>query len=96
MWLIECETPISAGFPRPNKYQRGPRVDLNALLLPNPGCTYLARVNGTSTNGAPSYIVDGALLATDCFLTPEPGNVVVAAIDGKCTIKRLEKHGAAY
>lgn len=96
VWLIECETPIPAGFPRPNDYQRGPRVDLNALLLPNPDSTYLARVTGNSMDGAPAHIADGALLAIDCSLTPEPGNIVVAAIDGKCTVKRLEKRGAAY
>lgn len=96
VWVIECETPIPAGFPSPAQDHLGPKVDLNKILLPHPDCTYLARVNGISMDGPPSHIPDGALLAIDCSLKPEHGNIVVAAIDGEFTLKRLEKRGRDY
>ncbi|MFC7669026.1 LexA family protein [Hymenobacter humi] len=96
VWLIECETPIPAGFPSPAEDERGERIDLNRILLPHPTHTYLARVNGTSMDGPPSHIPDGALLAIDCALKPQAGQVIVAAVDGEFTVKRLEKRGATY
>jgi DNA polymerase V len=67
------------------------KIDLKNLLVPHPDSTYLARVQGTSMDGAPSYIATGALMAVDCSLIPESGNIVVAAVDGEFTIKRLVK-----
>ena len=96
IWIIECETPIPAGFPSPAEEYRGTKVDLNAILLPNPDCTYMARVKGTSMDGAPAHITDGALITVDCSIKPEPGHIVVAAVEGEFTIKRLEKRGSAY
>ncbi|ALW86351.1 hypothetical protein AUC43_15410 [Hymenobacter sedentarius] len=96
VWLIECETAIPAGFPSPAEDERGVPIDLNKILLPHPTHTYLARVNGTSMDGPPSNIPDGALLAIDCALKPQPGQVIVAAVEGEFTVKRLEKRGATY
>lgn len=96
LWLIQYETPVPAGFPSPADDHLGTRIDLNKILLPHPDCTYLARVRGTSMDGAPSHIRDGALMAVDCSLTPQPGNIVVAAVDGEFTVKRLEKRGGTY
>ena len=96
VWLLLCDTPVPAGFPSPAEDARGERVDLNKILLPNPNHTYLARVKGTSMDGPPSNITDGALLAVDCSLKPQVGHVVVAAVDGEFTLKRLEKRGTTY
>ncbi|WP_426062285.1 LexA family protein, partial [Hymenobacter sp. B1770] len=96
VWLILCDTPVPAGFPSPAEDERGERVDLNKILLPHPNHTYLARGNGTSMDGPPSHIPDGALLAVDCALRPQVGHVVVAAVDQEFTVKRLEKRGAVY
>ena len=96
LWLIHCETPIPAGFPSLAEGSLGTKIDLNNMLVPNPDCTYLARVQGTSMDGAPSHIADGALMAVDCSLTPEPGDIVVAAVDGEFTVKRLEKRADSY
>lgn len=96
LWIIECEIDVPAGFPSPAEGHRGPRIDLNSILLPHPDCTYLARVTGNSMDGDPSHIIDGALLAVDCSLKPQPGHIVVAAIEGNFTVKRLEKRGKAY
>ena len=96
LWLMQCETPIPAGFPSPTDGSPGIRIDLNSMLVPNPDCTYLVRVKGTSMDGAPSHITDGALMAVDCSLSPESGDIVVAAIDGEFTVKRLEKRANSY
>ena len=96
VWLIQCDTPIAAGFPSPADDEAGERVDLNKILLPNPLHTFLARVNGTSMDGPPSHIPDGALLTIDCSLKAQVGHVVVAAVDNEFTVKRLEKRGATY
>ena len=96
LWLLACETYLPAGFPSPADDHRGERIDLNAILLPHPDCTYLARVRGNSMDGAPSHIADGALLTVDCSRTPQPGDIVVAAVNGEFTVKRHEKRGAAY
>ena len=96
LWLLQCETPIPAGFPSPAQDHMGPKIDLNKMLLPHPDCTYLARVQGTSMDGAPSHIADGAMMAVDCSLTPGSGDIVVAAVDGEFTVKRLEKRANGY
>ncbi|SFQ48455.1 LexA family protein [Hymenobacter arizonensis] len=96
VWFIECETLIPAGFPSPAEDERGQPIDLNKILLPHPTHTYLARVNGLSMDGPPSHIPDGALLAIDCSLKPQVGHIVVAAVDGEFTVKRLEKRGSTY
>ncbi|HEX8659596.1 MAG TPA: translesion error-prone DNA polymerase V autoproteolytic subunit [Hymenobacter sp.] len=96
VWLHLCDTPVPAGFPSPADDERGERIDLNKILLPHPTHTYLARVSGTSMDGPPSHITDGALLAVDCALKPQVGHVVVAAVDDEFTVKRLEKRGATY
>ncbi len=62
-------------------------VDLAALLVRDPARTLLLRVSGASMQGA--GIVDGDLLVVDCALTPRPGDVVVARLEGGFTLKRL-------
>ncbi|KAA9338724.1 translesion error-prone DNA polymerase V autoproteolytic subunit [Hymenobacter busanensis] len=96
VWLIECDLPVPAGFPSPADDYRSERVDLNKILLPHPDCTYLARVRGDSMAGSPSHIPDGALLAVDCTLTPQHNHVVVAAVEGEFTVKRLERRGLSW
>ena len=96
LWVRECQTLVPAGFPSPADDHQGTRVDLNEILLPNPDSTYMARVRGNSMDGPPSHITDGALMSVDCSITPEPGHIVVAAIEGEFTVKRLEKRGSHY
>lgn len=96
LWLTQCETPVPAGFPSLAENSPNTKIDLNHLLIPRPDCTYLVRVQGTSMDGAPSHIPDGALMAVDCSLTPESGDIVVAAIDEEFTVKRLEKRAGGY
>ena len=91
MWLLFFESLVPAGFPSPADDHRGIKLDLNRLLLPHPDSTYLVRVMGDSMTGGESGIRDGALLAVDCHLRPQPDDVVIAVVEGSFTVKRLVK-----
>lgn len=79
---------VPAGFPSPADDYIEERLDLNQHLIKNPSATYFARAEGNSMIGA--GIQDGALLIIDRAITPQNGHVVIAAIDGELTCKRLD------
>jgi len=82
-----CAASIAAGFPSPaDDFVEGP-LDLNAHLIARPAATFIVRVSGTSMQGA--GILDGDLLIVDRSLPPAPGDIVVVAVDGELTVKRL-------
>lgn len=78
---------MTTGFASPaDDYLEG-RLSLDALLVPNKEATFFVRAKGDSMSGA--GISDGDLLVVDKSLTPTPGNIVIAAIDGDLTVRRL-------
>lgn len=79
--------PVPAGFPSPaDDYLEG-KLDLNQYLIQHPAATFFFRVTGDSMIGA--GIHSGDLLIVDRSLEPKDGNVVIAALDGELTVKRL-------
>lgn len=80
-----------AGFPSPAEDYMDHRLDLSEHLIRNPASTYFIRVQGESMRGA--GIASGDLLVVDRSVTPLPGHVVVAAVDGDLTVKRLKRAG---
>lgn len=56
--------------------------------LPPPGQVYLVRVSGTSM--VHEHIADGDLVVVRLSKTASPGQIVVALIDGKTTLRRYE------
>jgi DNA polymerase V len=86
--VFSCLVP--AGFPSPADDYVDELFDLNKLLFRYPEATYLVRVTGESMAGA--EIHTGDLLAVDKHLAADHGDIVVAVIDGDCTVKRLELH----
>nr|WP_229655800.1 translesion error-prone DNA polymerase V autoproteolytic subunit [Pantoea sp. 201603H] len=76
----------SYGNPAADYVER--RLDLNAHLIKHPSATYFIRVAGDSMQEA--NISDGDLLIVDSALKPEHGRIVVAAIDGEFTVKKLQ------
>jgi len=80
-----------AGFPSPAEDYVDQRLDLNEHLVRNPAATYFIRVQGDSMRGA--GIASGDLLVVDRSVEPRPGHVVVAAVDGDLTVKRLKRLG---
>ena len=86
---------ISAGFPSPADDYLDVGIDLNEHLIQHPASTFFLHVNGSSMTN--TGIHDGDLLIVDKSLNPEPGNVVVAVLDGSFTVKRLvHEKGKVY
>lgn len=85
------EATVQAGFPSPaGDYLEG-RIDLNEHLILHPAATFLVWVSGDSMVGA--GIHDGDLMVVDRAIEPAPGHIVVVAIDGELTLKRLARQG---
>jgi DNA polymerase V len=80
---------VQAGFPSPaGDYLEG-RIDLNEHLIEHPAATFLVWVSGDSMTGAGIY--DGDLLVVDRSVQAAPGHIVVVAVDGELTLKRLAR-----
>ncbi len=78
---------VSAGFPSPAAdYEEG-KLDLNRHLIKNPPATFFVRVTGDSMVGA--GIHSGDLLIVDRSLEPKNNNVIIAALNGELTVKRI-------
>lgn len=78
---------VPAGFPSPADDYVDQRLDLNSHLVEHPAATFFTRVSGHSMRGA--GIHDGDLLIVDRALEPQDGRIVIAAINGELTVKRL-------
>lgn len=86
---------VPAGFPSPADDYVDQRLDLNEHLIDHPAATFFVRVRGDSMTGA--SIHDGDLLVVDRALDPTDGRIVIAAVNGELTVKRLSlKHDAAW
>lgn len=82
---------IAAGFPSPADDYADERIDLNRHLIRHKEATFFLRVQGDSMLGA--GIHDGDLLIVDRAITATDGKVVIAALDGELTVKRLSLRG---
>ncbi|MBN2700276.1 MAG: translesion error-prone DNA polymerase V autoproteolytic subunit [Methylothermaceae bacterium] len=82
---------VPAGFPSPADDHQEDSLDLNQHLVKHPAATFFVRVEGDSMTGA--GIHHGDLLVVDRALEPKSGSIVVAAINGELTVKRLKIEG---
>ena len=73
--LVQC------GFPSPAADYVEQRIDLNQLLIQHPSATYFVKDGGIS---------DGDLLIVDSAITASHGDIVIAAVDGEFTVKKLQ------
>ena len=80
---------VQAGFPSPADDFIDKRLDLNEHLINHPAATFFVRAVGDSMLGA--GIHDGDLLIVDRAVEASAGKVVMAAIGGELTVKRLER-----
>lgn len=80
--LVQC------GFPSPAADYVEQRIDLNELLVSHPSSTYFVKAAGDSMIEA--GISDGDLLVVDSSRTAEHGDIVIAAVEGEFTVKRLQ------
>ena len=82
----------SAGFGSPGEDVTVRRIDLNDALIRHPQSTFVMRAAGEAMVDA--GISNGDVLLVDRALTPEHGHVVIAALEGELTCRRLhQQHG---
>ena len=79
--------PVEAGFPSPAEDYLDRRLDLHQHLVRNEAATFFLRAHGESMLGA--GIHDGDLLIVDRSVDAVHRKVVIAALDGELTVKRL-------
>ena len=82
-------SPVKAGFPSPAGDAVDRPLDLHEHLVRNPAATFFVRASGDSMREA--GIHDGDLLVVDRSLEATHGRIVVAALDGELTVKRLKR-----
>lgn len=78
---------VAAGFPSPADDYVEKNLDLNELLVQKPAATFFVRSQGESMLGAGIHPND--ILVVDRSLEPVSGKVVICAINGELTVKRL-------
>lgn len=81
---------VPCGFPSPAQDYVEQRIDLNKLVIRHPSATYFVRAAGDSMSGA--GIGNGDLLVVDSAKNAQHGDIVIAAVDGEFTVKRLQTH----
>lgn len=79
---------VAAGFPSPAMGDLQGALDLNSLCIRHHAATYYIRARGDSMIGA--GIEDGDVLVVDRAITAANGDIIIAALDGEFTVKRLE------
>lgn len=80
-------SPIKAGFPSPAEDYVERNLDLHEYLVKDKAATFFLRAEGDSMRGA--GILDGDLLVVDRGREASHGRIVIAALDGELTVKRL-------
>ncbi|VEB37864.1 Peptidase S24 family protein [Legionella sainthelensi] len=80
---------VQAGFPSPaDDYIEG-YLDLNTKFIKHPSATFVVQAIGESMVEA--GIFSGDWLLVDRSIEPSDGRIVIAAINGELTVKRLFK-----
>lgn len=82
---------VAAGFPSPADDYVEKSLDLNELLVHKPAATFFVRAQGESMLGAGIHSDD--ILVVDRSIEPVPGKIVIAALNGELTVKRLKRTG---
>lgn len=82
---------ISAGMPNQATGEVAETLDLNDMLVKRPDTTFLLKVYGSSMIKA--GIFDNDVLIVDRSIRPSDGKVVIAAVNGELTVKRLSIEG---
>ena len=80
--LVQC------GLPSPAADYVDQRIDLNEMLIQHPSSTYFVKAAGDSMIEA--GISDGDLLVVDSSRIAEHGDIVITAVGGEFTVKRLQ------
>ena len=82
---------VRAGFPSPADDYIETYLDLNTHLIKHPAATFFVTASGDSMTGA--GIHSGDMLIVDRSLDATHGKIIIAAINGELTVKRLSRQG---
>jgi repressor LexA len=82
---------VQAGFPSPAEEELVDTISLDEYLIENKDATFMLKVSGDSMIDA--GIIEGDMVLADRSVTPRPGDIVIAGIDGEWTMKYLRKTG---
>ena len=83
-----------AGFPAPGDDEVERALDIHDYVVQHPASTFFVRVEGDSMEGA--GIFSGDVLVVDRAVTPKDGSIVVAAVYGEMSVKRLKARGKTH
>lgn len=83
---------VPAGFPSPTADHMEKRLSLDELFDIRAPHIYLVRVEGDSMIGTGIY--PGDLVLVDRSVPPEPGHIVIAAVNCEPLCKRLAREGS--
>jgi DNA polymerase V len=84
-WHITCV------FRSPADDYRASELYSNDLVIAHPDATNYVRVSGDSMEGA--GICKGDVLVVDCALDARENVIIVALVNGECTVKHLVTSG---
>ena len=80
---------VAAGFPSPADDYVEKNLDLNEFLVQKPAATFFVRAQGESMLGAGIHPNDS--LVVDRSIEAVAGKIVICALNGELTVKRLER-----
>jgi len=82
---------VAAGYPSPAEDHVEETLDLNDYMVQRPDSTFMLRVEGESMKDA--GILPNDILIVDRSLKAVHNKIIIAAIDGELTVKRLFHRG---
>jgi len=82
---------VAAGYPSPAEDHIDDTLDLNEYMVQRPDSTFMLRVEGESMKNV--GIMPDDILVVDRSLKASHRKIVIAAIDGELTVKRLYHRG---
>lgn len=82
---------VAAGYPSPAEDHVEDTLDLNDYMVQRPDSTFMLRVEGESMKNV--GIMPDDILVVDRSLSATHKKIVIAAVDGELTVKRLYQRG---
>ncbi len=80
---------VRAGLPQPASQQGWESMSVESVLIREPNRTTMCHVRGDSMKDA--GLLDGDVVIVEMQSAVEPGDIVVAEVDGQLTVKYLRK-----
>lgn len=85
---------VAAGFPTPAEEELSDTMTLDEWLIGNKEATFMLTVSGDSMKDA--GIIEGDVVLVERTNAPKVGQIVIAEVDGRWTMKYLHKTGNTY